>query len=181
MVNYLQGRELIQDGDMVFICRHRRKFSFFADTISFFTGSEIYHCGIAVWMKSENGDKRLFLVEADLNNRRIVPLSMYSEHDMIVMALPEEVKYEYFSNELIIPVGVKEYGLGKAVEAGLRKWFLLPRLSTHGEICSEMCLRMWRIGGFVRLDQMLLTPDQLYSELYVECGVNRRVVIKNES
>jgi len=177
-MNYLQGRELIQNGDMVFVCRNKKKFSFFANTISFFTRSEIYHCAIAVWMQAESGEKRLFLVEADLNNRRIVPLSIYEGHDMYVLAKPDIVKFEYFSSELIVPVGTQKYGIGKAIEAGLRKYLLLPRLASEGEICSEMCLRMWRIGGFVRLDQELFTPDQLYNIMTMACNIQTRVDIK---
>ena len=179
-MKYIEGRDLIQDGDIVFVCRPHHKFSFFANTISFFTRSEIYHCGIAVWMKSDSGEKRLFLVEADLNNRRMIPLSYYEKQSMFVLAKPEEVKFEYFSGQMLERIGSEKYNLLKAVEAGVRKYLLLPRLSLNGEICSEMCLRMWRIGGFTKMNQQLLTPDQLYSELYVEYGISRRVVI-NES
>ena len=177
-MEYLQGRELIQDGDMVFVCRPKHKFSLFANTISFFTRSEIYHCAIAVWMKADSGEKRLFLVEADLYNRRMVPLSIYKDHTMYVLAKPDNVKFEYFSNELIIPVGTQKYNILKAVEAGLRKYLLLPRLASAGEICSEMCLRMWRIGGFVTLEQELFTPDQLYNIMTIDCNVQTRVEIK---
>jgi hypothetical protein len=177
-MKYLEGRELIQNGDMVFVHRNKKKFSFFANAISFVTRSEIYHCGIAVWMKADSGEKRLFLVEADLNDRRMVPLSLYDQHQMFVLAKPDEVVFDYFSNELIIPVGTQKYNILKAVEAGIRKYLLLPRLATDGEICSEMCLRMWRIGGFTKMKQELFTPDQLYSIMFLDYGVKRRVAIE---
>jgi hypothetical protein len=178
-MNYEEARLLIKDGDIISIFRPKHKFSLFANTISFFTQSPIYHTAIAVWLGNELGDKRLFVVEADLSNRRITPLSMYCGQEIHVLAIPEYVRFGFFSNELLAHVSQAKYGVIKAVEAGLKKYFLLPRISATGEICSELALRMWCIGGFKGFAETLLTPDQLEKRL-LESGVKLRVIIDSD-
>lgn len=175
-MKYIEGRDLIKDGDIILVARPKNTFSFFANTISFFMQTSIYHSAIAVWLKAETGEKRLFVVEADINNRRVVPLSFYEDRELHVLACPEKIKFEYFSSEMIEKVGSAKYSIPKAIEAGFRKYFLLPRLASNGEICSEFCLRMWAIGGLNWIGTFLITPDQLEKEL-IASGIKYRCII----
>lgn len=175
-MKYLEGRDLIKNGDIILVTRPKNSFSLFASTISFLMQSQIYHSAIAVWLKAETGEQRLFVVEADINNRRVVPLSFYEDRELHVLACPEEIKFRYFSSEMIEKVGSAKYSILKAIEAGFRKYFLLPRLATNGEICSEFCIRMWRMGSFNWDETNLITPDMLEKKL-LQLGIKYRCII----
>jgi hypothetical protein len=176
-MKYSEARDLIQDGDIVSILRCKNSFSFFANTISLFTRSPIYHSAIAFWMETNPGQRRLFLAEADINSRRLVPLSTYEGHEMHVIAKPDEIDFCKFSPSLLENVAKENYSIAKAVGAGLRKYLLLPKLDVGGEICSELCIKMWMKGGFNYEGETLLTPDQLETKMIKYFGFKYRVVI----
>jgi hypothetical protein len=162
---YENERYNIEDGDIVFVERPKHKFSFFANTISFFTNSPIYHCGFAVWLYGDEGEKRLFIVEADISNRRLIPLTVYRDRTIRVVKSPSFIKWNRVANEIIGPVGEAKYSIVKAIEAGLRKYFLLPRITNEGEICSEMCLRYLKMAGLIWTGTNVISPVSLYEGL----------------
>jgi hypothetical protein len=145
---YNQGRDLIKNGDIVTVLRPK-KFSLFASTISFFTGSPIYHTGIAVWLTNETtSEKRLFLVEAMDSRRRIISLSEYSKQDLHVLAMPNYVNFQLFADDLLAKINVAPYSYLKAIWSGIKQYCWLPTINEEGEFCSEMVAKMWKKGGF---------------------------------
>jgi hypothetical protein len=177
-MKYSEARELVEDGDIVSVLKPKNKFSLFADVISIFTQSPIYHTCIVTWMYSCSGQRRLFAVEADSNKRRLIPLSIYEGQEMHVWAKPDNVKYDIFAEDLLARVGSADYGFTKAVKAGLSKYVVLPfsKQITSGEICSELAIKMWIKGGFNFTGETLITPAELEQKM-IELNVKRRVII----
>lgn len=155
-IPYSELRDKIQDGDIISVLRPRKHASIFANTISFFTGSPIYHSGIAVWLTSLTGEKRLFIVEAQDQCRQVQLLSNYGEvQELHVLARPEYVNFGKFSSELINKVGVAPYSYLKALNSGIRQYFWLPKITGTGEYCSQLTLDMWKLGGLPLTDTQL--------------------------
>lgn len=159
-ISYEQARELIQDGDIISILRLKTNATIMSNFISWFTQSEIYHTVIAVWMTSDNGEKRLFVVEADPANRLLVPLSVFQKNGFHVLAKPDYVDFKKISSELVGNVGIAKYSITKAVNSGIRQYLKLPKISNTGEICSELVAKMWKLGG-LPIEDTLLDPAEL--------------------
>jgi len=173
-ITYEQSRNFIRDGDIISIFRSKNNPSLFSRIITAWTKSPIYHTAIAVWLKIDSGEKRLFVVEADASTRRIIPLSTYQYHQMHVLAKPESVNFELFSSSLLERVGTAKYSYTKAIISGLRHYLELPKVVVAtGEFCSELAAKMWKMGGMDITDTSL-DPDHLERMLVEEFGVEYR-------
>lgn len=178
-ITYDEARNLIQDGDIISVLRNTKKSSLISWVITKVTNSPIYHTAIAVWMKSETGEKRLFAVEAYDAVRRMVPISQYAINDLHVLAIPDNVKFENFSYTLIERVGAAKYSYPKAIYSGFRRVFKLPQFSpTTGEFCSEMAAKLWKLGG-LDIDDTELDPAKLEEILTTKYNIKYRCFIKH--
>jgi hypothetical protein len=163
-ITYSESRSLIKSGDIVFIKKtnhHSLLSSLISKVITFFTGGKYYHVGIAMWMSSDNGTKRLFFVDANTGSRRIVPLSEYEGYGMTVIESP--VYPEYYEDELLKKVGKIQYGYLDAMIIGLFERFEITNkhLDFSGECCSEMITKMLNKG--INHDKLpiMVSPNKL--------------------
>lgn len=177
IVKYEEGRKFIQDGDIISFLRLEKKASLIAKLTTYWTQSPVYHTGIAVWMNTDHGEKRLFVVEAYDATRRITPLSNYQKFKMRVLAKPANVKFELFVGSLVERVGSAEYSYIRAFMSGLRQYLTLPPIVlATGEFCSELAARAWKMGG-LNIKETGLNPAELERVLLQEHGVQYRCII----
>jgi hypothetical protein len=176
-ITYDNARELIQDGDIVSVLRPAEGASVVSWIITKVTKSPIYHTGVAVWMMSKTGEKRLFIVEAFDATRRIVPVSVYDGYELHVLAKPDYVLFSLFSTDLVERVGKNEYSYVKAIASGFRQHLYMPAVNNNGEFCSEMALKMWQKGG-LPITNTALNPGQLESVLTLKYNIEYRCLIK---
>lgn len=163
-IDYSESRSLIKSGDIVFIKktnRHSLVSSLISKVITFFTGGKYYHVGIAIWMTSDNGMKRLFFVDANTGNRRIVPLSEYEGFGMTVIESPVFIKS--YENDLLKKVGKIKYGYIDAIVIGLFERFGISNkhLDFSGECCSEMITKMLNKGMKHDKLPIMVSPNKL--------------------
>ncbi len=162
-IPYEQGRDLIQDGDIVFMAKRSDLIS---QAIDFFTGGSFSHVNIAFWMEVD-GVKRLMAVEAQgMTNRRIINLSNYAyfqKAEMHVVTPPKE--WTSVDHVALAKLGQVKYGYLEAIYVGLREFMLerfnisLPRKKFPGQICSEF------VADVYQLEHTNLSPNALYKEL----------------
>lgn len=162
-IPYDQARDLIKDGDIVFMAKRSDPLSW---AIDFFTDGTFSHVNIAFWIDT-CGVKRLVAVEAQgSSNRRIINLSNYQyfkKAEMHVVTPPKE--WKDVASVALQQLGQAKYGYFEAIYVGLRE-FLLNRLNIKlsekdmkGEICSEFVARVYGVSD------VLLSPNALYTEL----------------
>jgi hypothetical protein len=169
-VTYTEGREQIRNGDI--LAFHTTKISPFGPkVVSFFTGSSIYHVGIAVWLYSSEGDRRLFIVEANKGNRQIVPLSLYAGERIDVYKYP--VMFKKFSGKLLDSVGFVKYSYIDLPIIWLKEKFGIELRNQSGEVCSEMIAKMFD-GTKFQLNTSLISPGKLIEDLVIK-GMKIRV------
>jgi len=177
ITTYEEGRKLIQNGDIISFLRLDKKASLIAKLTTYWTQSPIYHTGIAIWMSTEHGEKRLFVVEAYDATRRITPLSNYRKYKMRVLAKPDNVQFDLFIGSLVERVGSAEYSYVRAFMSGLRQYLTLPPIVlATGEFCSELAAKAWKMGG-LNIKETGLNPAELERVLMQEHGVQYRCII----
>lgn len=163
-VTYEQGRERMQDGDIIFV---RESTTFTSKMIRFFTRSEYSHVGVVFWA-TIGGQRRVFVVEAQGGTRRrIVNLGFYSSHSIDVVTSPRP--WDEYASEALESIGVQDYGWIEAAYVGLRDFvlhqfnYVLPSKDLPGEICSEFVARL------LQLPDPHLSPEGLRRALGGEC------------
>ena len=139
-MQYEQARQIIKDGDIVFI--HGSWKQPIQALIMFFTFSRFAHVCVAFWQDLGGEEKRLMCVESQgLAKRRILSLSFYKNKKMTIVSAPKA--WDLVKEKALSRIGQVKYGYFEAVWVGLRQFFQktlgvrLPRLDTAGEICSE--------------------------------------------
>lgn len=164
LLSYNEARELIQDGDIVFFEGDKTSPVHFS--IMTFTESRFFHVSIAFWVgRGEN--KRCLLVEAHGNSRRrIVPLSFYEHHRMVIVKPP--LPWDTVEDEAFKRIGKEKYGYGTALYIGIREIFLkyfdikLPVGDFPREVCSEYVAKVYR------LPETMISPQRLYEMLVIK-------------
>jgi hypothetical protein len=165
-LSYDEARPLIKNGDIINLYRSGRGIKpMLHGLIHFFTGSNIFHCVIAIWMKSPTGTDRLMCVETNLfGGKRIVPLSIYSRYDMEVIPLPSQYSFASMEERAMQRVGEQYYGFLDLLTIGAREFFGLPTKSIMGEVCSELCANLWIDAGVPLIDTHI-SPGRLRLDL----------------
>lgn len=158
----------IKNGDMIFM--HAQPLGFGLSAVSraltrWMTGSDIYHCVIAMWMTAPSGLPRLMAVEtATTGGKRIVPMEFYSAAKLEIVPLPSSVSFGMMEGHGFQNIGSQSYSFWSMAMIGVRELFGLPRMNLRGQVCSELCADMWRIAG-VKLDDDQVSPGRLKAEL----------------
>ena len=160
-MNYEIARNLINTSDIVFL--HRTN-DLFSTLISLFTGSRHTHVGIAVWMMTDLGQRRLFLVEATGNGgRRVVLLSKYQGRGMDVVLMPPGVNWEKAETQLMSRVGSMPYGWFDLLQIWVWETLRISLGNARGEVCSEMVANVLRQAGIWTPKRV--SPGSLYRTL----------------
>lgn len=164
-MTYEEARSQIRTGDLIFIHRRRKGGTFFQWMINFFTGSSIYHTGVAIWMKSPSGIERLMVSDIHaIGGRRVVPLSLFALHRMEVCRVPDYANMNAMEEYMLKRVGAADYGYLDLIMIGVREFFGLPARDQRGDVCSAFSAKTW-IEGNVPLIDTLVSPGKLYENV----------------
>jgi hypothetical protein len=161
IVTYEQARNLIQDGDLVFVKKGK---SIWSKLTQLVTKSDVYHCGIAFWVRDPVYKSRLFIVEAFRGGRRIVSLSSYAKHPIDIIGSP--ISWEKNCDEVLDNTGLVPYSIPEYVWIGLRELLRIKRDDAdddYGEVCSKMVAK-YLVRGGVMLETDI-SPGKLEEKL----------------
>lgn len=171
LMSYESARNEIRNGDIIHVYSPPFKHwqglqGIIHPLIFFFTGSRIYHNVVAVWMTAPSGEFRLMAVESNIKGgKRVVPLSMYAAHRLVVHPLPAQYSFEKMEPKLMARVGKQNYGLTDFLLIGLKEFFgVNPKKDFKGQVCSELCAEAWISAGAPLLDT-LVSPGRLYNDI----------------
>lgn len=178
-MDYATAREIIKDGDIIFIKRRKDSINPFSWLTTKLLHTRFYHVAVAVWMESDYGNRRLMVVEAHAGARRMVPMSLYSNHSMEVLRL-KNLDFSKVADNLIENVGVINYGYLDFVMIGIKEIFGLPSRDNNGEVCSEMAAKMLIQGGYKKLSDSLVSPKKLYEEMIDDPEGCQYVILVND-
>lgn len=158
---YDQARELIEDGDIVFVWGSWKDFT--SGLIMYFTNSKFTHVFICFDHPTDNGPRKL-LVEAQKGSaRRILNFSFYENKYFSIIKAPKQ--WKEVNGVALDRVGKVKYGLLEAIYAGLSDyvWHVfrirLPKFSLSSEYCSEFVARVYD------LPEKEVSPQKLWNLL----------------
>lgn len=167
---YHQVRHLIKDGDLVFQTGYR---SISAVLIRLLTRSKFWHCGFAFTMSTKLGGRLMFL-EAHPRGRRLVSLSFWTNHPMIVYEAP--ANWDQIETNALDRVGGVKYGFMDLLGILLSETFGIERQPDFkGEVCSEMVAKALRSQGIVV--PAVPSPERLWRSLDSKGALKVRCII----
>lgn len=167
-VSYDVGRSMIKSGDIISFFESHEETALKRITtksILYFTGSRVYHTGVAIWVNPEGWARpRLMLIEAVGAGRRLVNLSTFQERKMEVHPLPDSVDRKFVMNYMLDGIGTK-YNFLQLPKIALTEFFGADPSSTQkGQVCSEAAAIAWQLGGF-KFDTTSMSPGKLRNYL----------------
>lgn len=166
---YEELRNNIKSGDIIAF-KVSKYAPFFAHILKAVLKQDIYHIGIAVWLLSEDGHRRLFIVEASKGNRIVTPLSKYKNEPVDVYPLPFD--FSNISEALLDRVGSVHYAYLDLLSIYLKEKFNMNVHDFNGEVCSEMVLDMLMRGG-MKIDNDLYSPFRV-TQILEDNGINKK-------
>lgn len=169
-LSYEEARNEIKSGDIIsFFSSHESSFIHRIITmfILYFTGSKIYHTGIAMWMTSDSGNRRLMLIEAVGVGRRILDLSYFRNEKMEIHPVPNHLDRGAIEFFLMAKIGKQGYGFWNLIAIALREFFGIKAKDTKGQVCSQLAALSWAAGG-MQFEETSVSPGKL-----------RNILIKN--
>lgn len=160
-VTYEQGRDLIKDGDVLFVANKRGIVLPFL--IRWSTKSIFSHTAIAFWINTVAGP-RLMAVQAQGGNKRFIQnVSALDKCEIHVVSSP--AAWAQVAPKALVKLDKVPYGWFEALYVGTRE-FLMTRFNIKlkerdftGEICSEFNARV------LGLSDVNVSPQGLYEEL----------------
>jgi hypothetical protein len=177
LVDYDTARTMIRSGDIIsFYTSHEESFwhRFSTVPILWFTGSRIYHTGVAIWVEVA-GEQRLMLCEAVGVGRRIVNLSKFKDHKFEVHRRPDDVIQFRVENFMMDGIG-QGYAFGTLIVIGLKEWAnYTPKLTPNNKmVCSQAAAESWEYSGF-KFESTVISPGKLRNIL-ISRGVETFIV-----
>ncbi len=170
--SYLEARELIQNGDIVFI---KNGTSIWSKLTQLVTRSRMYHTGIAFWVRDPAFNPHLFLLETHKGGRRIVTLSSYEKHAMEVIEAP--LDWSTYCGDFIENTGLIDYSIEEYVAIGLWELFKV-RVKTGklSEVCSKLVALYLNQHPEIEIETNI-SPGRLYETLR---GLGHRTRLSTE-
>lgn len=166
-LSYTEAKEHIISGDIInFFSSHEQNWFQRLSTMAtlYFTGSPIYHTGIAVWMTTDGGVRRLMLVEAVGTGRRILDLDHFRHKVMEVHHAPAHLDVNLIEEFLLKKTGKQGYGFLNLIIIGVREFIGATPKETKSEVCSQLAALSWQHAGF-HFDETAISPGKLRSIL----------------
>lgn len=165
--DYETARTMIKSGDIVsFYTSHEESFwhRFTTIPILWFTGSRIYHTGVAIWVNVA-GEDRLMLCEAVGVGRRLVNMSKFKDHRMEVHQRPDDVIQFRVESFMMDGIG-QGYAFGTLITIGLIEFFgYIPKLTPNNKrVCSQAAAESWEYSG-MQFDTTVISPGKLRNTL----------------
>lgn len=175
--DYETGRHMIKSGDIIsFYASHEETFlhRFTTVPILWFTGSKIYHTGIAIWVRVA-GEDRLMLCEAVGVGRRLVNMSKFKDTKMEVHCRPSDINQFRVESFMMDGIG-QGYAFGTLITIGLKEWagYDAKPTANNRRVCSQAAAEAWEYSGF-QFDTTVISPGKLRNIL-VERGVPTFVI-----
>jgi len=169
-VDYETGRSMIRSGDLIsFYSSHEESFlhRFTTVPILWFTGSKIYHTGIAIWVRVA-GEDRLMVCEAVGVGRRLVNMSRFKDIKMEVHQRPNDINQFRVESFMMDGIG-QGYAFGTLVTIGLIEYFgYTPKLTPNNKrVCSQVAAESWEYSGF-QFDTTVISPGKLRNILIAQ-------------
>lgn len=169
-VDYETGRSMIKSGDLIsFYSSHEESFlhRFTTVPILWFTGSKIYHTGIAIWVRVA-GEDRLMVCEAVGVGRRLVNMSRFKDIKMEVHQRPSDINQFRVESFMMDGIG-QGYAFGTLVTIGLIEYFgYTPKLTPNNKrVCSQVAAESWEYSGF-QFDTTVISPGKLRNILIAQ-------------
>lgn len=167
-VNYAVGRDMIKTGDIInFFESHEETLlhRFTTKSVLYFTGSRIYHTGIAIWVNPDGqARRRLMLIEAVGVGRRMVNMSHFQDRKMEVHSLPSSVDKAIVMNYMLDGIGTK-YSFLQLPAIAFTEFFGASNPQRKAsQVCSEVAAIAWERGGF-KFDTTSMSPGRLRNYL----------------
>lgn len=165
-VTWPVGRDMIQSGDLIsFFTSHEESalHRVTTESVQFFTGSRIYHTGIAVWVTPDgHTQRRLMLCEAVGVGRRLVNMSKFADHKMEIHAVPPGLDRIKIVDYMLSGIGTS-YSFWNLAAIAMSEFFgYEPRRNKKSQVCSETAALAWQAGGFSFGDQTTsMSPGRL--------------------
>lgn len=176
-LTYDEARNVIQDGDIVFINGSWR--DPVSAVVMFFTASTFSHVCIAFWVPTSHG-RMLMCVEAQgRTRRRIFPLSYYADQMLTVVAAPKP--WDDVKQHALSKVGRADYGMFEAIYVGLREFvarefkYSLPIRPHNKEYCSAL------VAAVYELQDVHGSPQVLYDQLLTISSTREVQLTEEES
>lgn len=177
-MDYATARDLIVDGDTIVIWRLRGNEGMKGIVhaiMEWFTGSPVFHTAQAMWVVTDAGTRRLMAVEANVQSRRIIPLSFYEGFKFEVFPLPRGLPFAPMEEYAMERVATEHYGFFNLITIGAREYLGLPPKSVSGQVCSEFSASCLRRSG-VGLPTAFLSPGALRAAM-VRAGMRPAIVV----
>lgn len=130
--------------------------------ISMITRGKYSHVAIAFWSTTDDGTRKLFLVESTTGGRRIVNASAYRHRKTTVVDIG--LDWNNVDEYVLDQTGSIKYGYLDFIKLGIKrvlKW--IPFTKTE-EVCSEMAADVIKYSG-VPIDTFV-DPNGLYQKLH---------------
>lgn len=160
-VAYEQGRDLVQDGDVLFIAN--KKGIILPFLIRWSTKSLFSHTAIAFWMDTVAG-KRLMAVQAQGGDKRFIKnVSALNKCEIYVMSSPKA--WADVAPQALVKLDQVKYNYFEAFYVGLREFLMtrfnitIKNIDFPGEICSEFNARV------LDMPEVEVTPQELFEEV----------------
>lgn len=172
-VPYAQGRDLVQDGDILFIAH--KKGIIIPQLIEFSTKSIFSHVAIAFWIETA-GVKRLLAVQAQGGNKRFIMNASELDKCQLYVVTPPK-SWATIAPSALSKLDKVPYGYFEALYVGFREFLMtrfnwtLPEKDFTGQICSEF------VACIEGCSDVYISPQVLFEELMKTQQV--RLVLSN--
>lgn len=162
MTTYIEYRDSIENGDILFFYKGKRLLSKVIQTV---TQGPYCHNAIAFNLDIPGSDsKRVFVVEEHGGGQRIVTLSSCVSHYHGFSLIKNPLSWNQYGPDLIGQSGYIPYSYLDLVSITLKEKLGINISDHKGEVCSEMVARVLIDNG-VKLDSSLVSPNKLYNQL----------------
>ena len=173
-----EGVKHIRSGDIInFFSSHEETtiHRFTTEPILYFTGSKIYHTGVAVEIILD-GEKRMMICESVGIGRRLLNINWFKDKKMEVHLRPEYVNQSKVERYMLDYLG-EGYAFMKLILIGIREFFGVDagEGKEGKKVCSETAAGAWRHGG-MEFETVVLSPGKLRNVLTLK-GVPPAFVI----
>jgi hypothetical protein len=162
MNKYLECRDMIGDGDILFFYKGKNIFSKITETL---TNGPFCHAGVAFNLHIPGtNEKRVFIVEQQNGGQRIITLSSCIDNYTGFYLMKNPVQWDLYGPELVSKSGFIKYSYLDLSTIWVREQFGIKLKDYTGEVCSEMIAKILIKHG-VQLKTSMVSPNQLYRDL----------------
>lgn len=167
-MKYEQYKEISATGDILFFEAH----TFKQKIVTFVTGGKYSHCGIAVKVTDNFGNKRLMVLESVMGGVRLVNMSSLVTRNISVLRINAfKDAWSSIASTAMNQPGAVHYNLKDFVQIGFKD--LMSRFGVAvkmrddpaGMVCSEFTGYLLKLAKILYRTDTYVGPSKLFSEL----------------